>query len=134
MKKGKSRIVITVVCAICVGAEILCAGKYIIGGYGTPEDAREEMRELIFGSKEMADDEASVDQIREYIYGQMEWAFAEEFHTDVVSQIFSDDLPWEEKICKLCEPDTIESAGYCGGTAYVLSVVYNMLGYIWLSI
>lgn len=128
MKKSRV-IVILCACAICVGIGIRTVGRFIGGGYETSENARKEMQELIFGSEELTDDEVAVDRIREYIYEQMEWAFAEDFHTDVVNQIFSDDLSWEERIYELCEPDTIESPGYCGGTAYVLAVVYNMLGY-----
>lgn len=69
------------------------------------------------------------DEVRNYAYANLEWAFDSKFVTNVEKQIFKSGIPWEKKMYELLESNTLESTGYCGGTAYALSVIYNMFNY-----
>ena len=118
----------------CIGGGILCLLLCMfVCTYGrgarTSSTARENMSRLILGVPDAVCDADSADIIRDYIYAEMEWPFADEFINDPSTLIFESDQPWEDKISELCSDDTIESPGYCYGVAYVLATVYNMLGY-----
>lgn len=116
---------------IRIGLLICLVAICVVGGRGRQpsEEYREKVMELVAGSEEREDATQLLDDIRDYVYTQLEWACSERYHPDVREQIFGTDKMWEERLYELCLPETIESAGYCGGTAYVLSAIYNLLGY-----
>lgn len=104
-------------------------------GWQINNEKREQLQqEKIAGlfqqiKEESVSEEAYLDAIRDYAYANLECAGDSDCYKEVREQIKQDKLPWAKKIYSLMETDTIESVGYCEGTAYVLAAVYNMLGY-----
>ena len=121
-KRIGSSVIILVLLIVC-----------IVGGYHSRYDNTELFRSQMESLLRKAgidkeNDEEYLDHIRNYAYANLEWASGSNYYQDMEKAIFEEAL-WEEAVYFLYCEDTIEATGYCGGTAYALATLYNVLGY-----
>lgn len=71
-----------------------------------------------------------LDLVRDFAYERFEMSLDETTKIDAEYYLFKDlRLFYKARILDMCELDTIQTVGWCGGTAYTLSTLYNILGY-----